>query len=281
MISNFTEEYLKDYQEQIRKLPLDELYEVLDIIRKDDSPERQDIVKARIKEIEGEDDEIDETNTEHNFAQFETFPKQPIEPNSDLNDIQISVPSFEQADTENEDSSNYEITQEEIDKCNNTQPMPDPDGFLSYLFCMALGFGMALFVLVGFSMSTNRTAGFHDLKLITILPYLKYIPIGAILLFNFLTKDNKIRDYWLNHLKFALGVASYLAVNAATTFISGTYNGIFYSCSGTPAYMLAAGILFFSILLILNTFYPISRKIRPKHGLTLVALALILETALR
>lgn len=278
MITKFTEEYLKDYKEQIRKLPLDELYEVLDIIRKDDSPKRQDIVKARIAEIENEENE---TDAEQNFEPSALSIEQPSEPNPDLNDTQISVPNSEQADTENEDSSNHEITQEEIDKYNNTQPMPDQDGFFSYLLCMALGFGMAFFVLVGCSMSTNRTTGFHDLKLITILPYLKYIPIGAILLFCFFTKNDKIRDYWLNHLKFALGVASFLAVDAATTFISGTYNGIFYSCSGTPAYMLAAGILFFSIIFIANAFYPINNKRRPKHGLTLIALALILETALR
>lgn len=278
MTTKFTEEYLKGYKEQICKLPLDELYEVLDIIRKDDSPERQNIVKARIAEIE---DEENETDAEHNFAQFETIPKQPIESNPDLNDIQISVPSSEQAPPENEDPSNHEITQEEIDSYNNTQPMPDSDGCVSFILCMATGFGIVLFTLVGFSMGANRSAGFHDLKLITILPYIKYIPIGTILLFCFFTKNNIVRDYWLNHLKFALGIASVLAVNAITTFISGTYSGIYRCCSGTPAYIIAAGILFFSILFILNTFFTINKKIRPKNGLTLIALALILETALR
>lgn len=281
MISNFTEDYLKDYEEQIRKLPLDELYEVLDIIEKDDSPERQNIVKTRIAEIEGEEDEIDETNTKHNFAQFETFPKQPTESNPDLNDFQITTQDPEQAPPESEDPSNHEITQEEIDSYNNTQPMPDSDGCVSFILCMATGFGIVLFTLVGFSMGANRSAGFHDLKLITILPYIKYIPIGAILLFCFFTKNNIVRDYWLNHLKFALGIASVLAVNAITTFISGTYSGIYRCCSGTPAYIIAAGILLFSILFIANAFYPISKKIRPKNGLTLFALALVLETALR
>ena len=264
MTTKFTEEYLKGYKEQICKLPLDELYEVLDIIRKDDSPERQNIVKARIAEIE---DEENETDAEHNFAQFETIPKQPIESNPNLNDIQISVPSSEQAPPENEDPSNHEITQEEIDSYNNTQPMPDSDGCISFILCMATGFGIVLFTLVGFSMGANRSAGFHDLKLITILPYIKYIPIGAILLFCFFTKNNIVRDYWLNHLKFALGIASVLAVNAITTFISGTYSGIYRCCSGTPAYIIAAGILFFSILFILNTFFTINKKSVPKTGL--------------
>ena len=281
MISNFTEDYLKDYEEQIRKLPLDELYEVLDIIEKDDSPERQNIVKARIAEIEGEEDEIDETNTKHNFAQFKTFPKQPIESNPDLNDFQITTQDPEQAPPESEDPSNHEITQEEIDNYNNTQPMPDTDGCVSFILCMAIGFGIAFIALVGGSVSSNRSPGFHDIKLITILPFLKYVPIGSILFFFYITIKDRVQDYWIGHLKLPLCIASYLAVNAATTFISGTYSGIYRCCTGTPAYIIAAGILFFSILLILNTFFPISKKIRPKNGFTLIALALILETALR
>lgn len=46
------EKYLKDYENQIRSLPLGELYEVLSIIKKDPSPERMNIVNARIHELE-------------------------------------------------------------------------------------------------------------------------------------------------------------------------------------------------------------------------------------
>lgn len=49
--------YLKEYESQIRMLPLDELYEVLDIIKKDKSPERIDIVNKRIQEIESPNEE--------------------------------------------------------------------------------------------------------------------------------------------------------------------------------------------------------------------------------
>lgn len=45
-------EYLKEYEACIRKLPLDELYEILDIIKKDPSPERIQIVAARIRELD-------------------------------------------------------------------------------------------------------------------------------------------------------------------------------------------------------------------------------------
>ena len=54
----FSEEYLKDYENKIRKLPVDELYEILDTIRDhplkaDDSPERVQIVEKRIIELGG------------------------------------------------------------------------------------------------------------------------------------------------------------------------------------------------------------------------------------
>lgn len=275
MAIKFTEEYLNLYKEQIRRLPLDELYEVLDIIRKDDSPERQSIVKARIAEIE------DESDDESNVAPSATFSEQPSEPNPDLNDTHISVTNSEQTAAENDDSSTLEITQEELDKINNTQHLPDSDGCFTFVFFVAIGFGIALFALVGGSMSANRTAGFHDLKITTVLPYFKYVPIASILFFYYQSTNQKIRDYWLNHLKLALGIASYLAVNAVVTFITGTYSGIYRDCTGMPAYLIATGLLIFSILFIANAFYPISKRYRPKNGLTLAALALVLETALR
>ena len=222
------------------------------------TPERQNIVKTRIAEHESKANE----------------------PNSNLSDTQATTQS-EQANTENESSKNHEITQEEIDNYNNTQPMPDTDGCVSFILCMAIGFGLAFLALVSASMSGNRSAGFHDLKIITVLPYLKYVPIGAILFFYFITRSNRVRDYWLNHLKLALAIASFFAVSAVSTFITGTYSGIYRNCTGTPAYMLAVGILVLSMLFIANAFQPISKKYRPKNGLTLAALALVLETIIR
>ena len=53
----FTKEYLKDYEEKIRKLPLEELYDILSVIRDnpfkaDDTLERVKIVEKRIEELE-------------------------------------------------------------------------------------------------------------------------------------------------------------------------------------------------------------------------------------
>ena len=257
MAIKVTEEYLKIYKEQIRRLPLDELYEVLDIIRKDDSPERQNIVKTRIAKIENEE------NAEPNFV--------------------LSEPSTEQfqADTESDDSSNHEITQEEINNYNNTQLMPDTNGLIIFLLLMAIGLGTVLLPLILISINENQHPGYHNFKITAFLPFLKYVPITTIFIVNCITAKERIRDYWVNHLKLALSIASFLAVNAAVTFYTGTYSGICRDCTGRPAYLIAAGLLIFSILFIANAFYPISKKYRPKNGLTLAALALVLETALR
>ena len=55
--------YLKAYEKQIQALPLDELYEVLDIIKHDPSRERINIVNKRIQELE----EIDNSENVRNY----------------------------------------------------------------------------------------------------------------------------------------------------------------------------------------------------------------------
>ena len=57
----FSEEYLKDYENKIRKLPVEKLYEILEMIRDDpfkadDSPERIQIIEKRIIELTGDKD---------------------------------------------------------------------------------------------------------------------------------------------------------------------------------------------------------------------------------
>ena len=59
----FSEEYLKDYENKIRELPLEELYDILYTIRDhalkaDDTPERIKIVENRIIELTGDKDSI-------------------------------------------------------------------------------------------------------------------------------------------------------------------------------------------------------------------------------
>ncbi len=53
---SFSKEYFKDYEEKIRQLPLEELYDILSLIRDDPfkadgTPERVKIVEKRIREL--------------------------------------------------------------------------------------------------------------------------------------------------------------------------------------------------------------------------------------
>ncbi len=59
----FSQEYLKDYENKIRELPLEELHDILyvirdDVFKADDSPERIKIVENRIIELTGDKDSI-------------------------------------------------------------------------------------------------------------------------------------------------------------------------------------------------------------------------------
>lgn len=60
----FSKEYLKDYEDRIRTLPLEDLYDIIGLIRDhpfkaDDTPERVRIVEKRIIELENEPAKLD------------------------------------------------------------------------------------------------------------------------------------------------------------------------------------------------------------------------------
>ena len=140
-------EYLKAYEEQIQTLPLDELYDVIDIIKRDPSRERIDIVEKRIQElenniyiknkkeklqIENEDEEIDEPDSI--IAQIELQP---------IDDTQVKKDEAEESKSEtfyiNQPSSNHSGTLSELElnearlfahlvdeKYKNAPPSPPP-----------------------------------------------------------------------------------------------------------------------------------------------------------
>ena len=77
----FTKEYLKEYRKKIRKLPLEELYDILSLIRDhpfkaDDTPERVRIVEKRIEELENSPDIIDPVEELNEMLEDE-FKKKP------------------------------------------------------------------------------------------------------------------------------------------------------------------------------------------------------------
>lgn len=72
-------------------------------------------------------------------------------------------------------------------------------------------------------------------------------------------------------------IASFLFFYSIEIFASGKYNGFFYNGTGLPAYIIAFGYLVSSTLYIINIFFPIIKRLRPKFGITLLAFAAILE----
>ena len=103
---SFTQEYLKDYEEKIRQLPLEELYDILSLIRDDpfkadDSPERVKIVENRIRELDSNYiNEQDKTpiglipTEELNNRLEEEFQKKPHPKSSALETIGLFISLF-------------------------------------------------------------------------------------------------------------------------------------------------------------------------------------------
>ena len=241
-MARFTEEELKIYEEKIRKMPLPELRdELLDVII-DPTPERPNIVKARIKVLE----------------------KREIRFNN--------------------------AKQKIIDR--QRQPLPDKDGFRQFLILIAITFA---FILIEMLFSRNGFALITNFNLGRFLGVAKFFPTVGI--FGWFTyylpffrrhvwdeKKSYIKDipeFWLRNFKIALSIASFLFFYSIEIFASGKYNGLFYSGYGQPAYIIALGYLVASTLYIINAFFPIIKRLRPKFGITLLAFAAILEACVK
>ena len=240
-MATFTEKELHIYEAEIRKKPLVMLYRERNAIKNDSSPDRQNIVKARIAALE---------DRERRIAEAEQKRMQKI----------LDMP----------------------------QPMPDKRGLYEYLFVIA---GTFLFIIVEFWSNTKdfSISFFFNVRFLALTKYFpaigifflysRYLPIFRTILWE--EKDppnsNDVPSYWLRNYKIALCIASYFFFFAIETFVRGDYNGFFYSCAGLPAYIIGASYLISSILFITNTFYPLTQKFRPKHGLTLLAFAAVTE----
>ena len=241
-MARFTEEELKNYEEKIREMPLSKLRdELLDVII-DPTPERPNIVKARIRVLE----------------------KREIRFNN--------------------------AKQKIIDK--QRQPLPDKEGFRQFLFIIVATFAFILIEMLfsrgGFSLITNFNLG-------RFLGVAKFFPTVGI--FGWFTyylpffrrhvwdeKKTYIKDipeFWLRNFKIALSIASLLFFFSLETFARGEYNGLFYSGQGQPAYIIALGYLVASTLYIINAFFPIIKRLRPKYGITLHTFAAILEACVK
>ena len=272
-MKSFTEKELRIYEAEIRKKPLAMLYDELENVRDDSTPERKKIVKARIETLEDRERRINAVKEK---------------------EWQIAKQKAKQ-----------EIR-------NMTQPLPDKKGLVEFLAVTAFPFIILLF---GNLSHHYRGFGYHSHGLIwrilwnsifseksikslnfePLLHIIKFLPIIGILLwfiYSYIkefhsTKRPKdfdfigIPSYWLLHFKTALSIASFFFFFSVEIFFSGKYNGLFYSDIGLPAYLIATGFFISSTLYIINTFFPIIKKLRPKYGITLLAFAAILEACVK
>ena len=256
----FTEEFLKNYEEQIRKLPLDELYEVMDIIKKDSSPERINIVKARIKELDPA-----ERKAQDNSLHFKK--------NYTLHTKQTWSEYFKNFLHDLRYGDSY---------VNMPQTLPDKDGFTNFIFTNGFSLGIVLAVLFfGAGMGNGgrwTNNGFHDLTFGNVLTIIQFVPIASTIFWYCMSsKADLICNYWLAHHKTALTIASVLSLHSIATLVIGKYEGIFYSGTGSIIYFIAGSTLIYAVLFIINAFFPLSKRFRPQNGISLLAFAIALE----
>ena len=254
-MAQFTEEELKKYEKEIRYKPLPVLYRERNAVKKDPSPERQNIVKARIEALEDRERRI----------------------------------------------RNAREREEEKRRIENPFDKTELFGFLlliaaTFAYCIIMFLfgsghgGRSLIVEI-----VRNPSLIANLKLRWLLSLAKYLPaIGIFTWYStyipffrvYFWRDESSSSsdtpsYWLRNFKIALSIASFFFFFSMEIFFSGNYNGFFYNGIGLPAYIIALGYLVASTLYIINAFYPITKKLRPKFGITLLAFAAILEACVK
>jgi hypothetical protein len=186
------------------------------------------------------------------------------------------------------------------------QPLPDKKGFKQFLILFGIVFAIYVLVLLRgprgrledgllFTIASDPSIT-KNLELWHIFEFAKFLPAIGIFIwystcipfFNkhiWKDKDPSANlppeDFWLRNFKIALSIASFLFFFSLETFARGEYNGLFYSGLGQPAYLIALGHLVASTLYIINAFFPIIKRLRPKYGITLLAFAAILEACVK
>ena len=293
--------YLKAYEEQIQALPLDELYEVLDIIKHDPSRERIDIVEKRIQELEDIDNFENGRNYYNNLIKNEPEkivyvdnkkenPQEKIEL-PPVNDTQVKENKTEETKSDRfyiePHSSNCKrkLSEEELnevrlfahlvdEKYKNAPPPPPPRrhtpaSTLFNWFLFVLLFGNWVFVNTkgGYFMQKGALVYYPEHSIsysITTASY--FCLVGCFIIVRCYKKEASI----------GLSIASFFWIKSILGFFEGIYPGFFVTPSASLSRIISLSILILSSLYVIKVVKS-KEKSYLKMTLLMVLLCLAIE----
>ena len=293
--------YLKAYEEQIQALPLDELYEVLDIIKHDPSRERIDIVEKRIQELEDIDNFENGRNYYNNLIKNEPEkivyvdnkkenPQEKIEL-PPVNDTQVKENKTEETKSDRfyiePHSSNCKrkLSEEELnearlfahlvdEKYKNAPPPPPPRrhtpaSTLFNWFLFVLLFGNWVFVNTkgGYFMQKGALVYYPEHSIsysITTASY--FCLVGCFIIVRCYKKEASI----------GLSIASFFWIKSLLGFFEGIYPGFFVTPSASLSRIISLSILILSSLYVIKVVKS-KEKSYLKMTLLMVLLCLVIE----
>ncbi len=294
--------YLKAYEEQIQALPLDELYEVLDIIKHDPSRERINIVNKRIQELEEIDNSENVRNYYNNLIKNEPEkivyvdnkkenPQEKIEL-PPVNDTQVKENITEETKSDRfyieSHSSNCKrkLSEEELaearlfahlvdEKYKNAPPSPPPPqrhtpaSTLFNWFLFVLLFGNWVFVNTkgGYFMQKGALVYYPEHSIsysITTASY--FCLVGCFIIVRCYKKEASI----------GLSIASFFWIKSLLGFFEGIYPGFFVTPSASLSRIISLLILILSSLYVIKVVKS-KEKSYLKMTLLMVLLCLAIE----
>ena len=290
--------YLKAYEEQIQTLPLDELYDVINIIKRDPSRERIDIVEKRIQElenniyiknkkeklqIENEDEEIDEPDSI--IAQIELQP---------VNDTPVKENKTEETKSDRfyiepySSNCKRKLSEEELnearlfahlvdEKYKNAPPPPTPPShhslsitavlFIWFLFVLLFGNWVFVNTKGGYFMQKGALVYYPEHSIsysITTASY--FCLVGCFIIVRCYKKEASI----------GLSIASFFWIKSLLGFFEGIYPGFFVTPRASLSRIISISILILSSLYVIKVVIS-KEKSYLKMTLLMVLLCLAIE----
>lgn len=283
------ENYLKEYEAHIRKLPLEELYDIFEIVKKDESPERINIVLNAIKE---QDEDWEDNIKFHSmpFAlQYMENVKGAVKAIQDAVNPKDKEISSHPKDKEISNYSMSKLTEEEQAEVRQTVNTIHENAkktkketkreikenhiksLLSWLFwCPIIGFDLMSRYSGGYK--TDRSAIYylpeHDpLETLQLTPFFCLVIGFLIAKASSRTKDNAIH----------LAVAAFLLMKATLGFTTGAYFGLFYNLFKQEARIASVIIFITTMLFACNLYLQKSKNRLATHAILPLSIALLLE----